>query len=142
MVVVEAQRHAGAVQPEGERLMLRRSLLRSRTPLRRKTRINPRRLRPRRENADRDPAYLARVRKLPCLIRPCQRRSQAHHAGEHPTLGQKAPDITAIPLCRQHHVFEWHAKHGFCEGWDEAQRRQWQDEMIDRTQRVLGRKAA
>jgi hypothetical protein len=110
--------------------------------MRRKTRINPRRLRPRRgDDVDRDLEYLAQVRKLPCLIQPCySRKRDPHHAGEH-AKGKKAPDITAIPLCRQHHD-QWHLRRGFCEGWDNARRRQWQDEMIERTQRLLGRKAA
>lgn len=50
---------------------------------------------------DRDPAYLAFLRTLPCLL--CVRGEQctpteAAHLGPH-GISQKAPDYDAIPLC-------------------------------------------
>lgn len=58
--------------------------------------------------ASKDPAYLAKVRQLPCII--CQEfgmpqlsPTQAHHPihGRYGT--RKSPDEMAIPLCEGHH---------------------------------------
>lgn len=55
-----------------------------------------------------DPAYLARVRDLPCVIcdafgEPQQTPTAAHHVihGRHSQI--KTPDRMAIPLCYDHH---------------------------------------
>lgn len=50
----------------------------------------------------RNPAYLAFVRKLACSI--CSRSwgIEAAHSGDH-GIGQKSPDTSVIPLCREHH---------------------------------------
>jgi hypothetical protein len=54
-----------------------------------------------------DAAYLAFVHTQPCTIQgigfPCDGPIEAHHAGQR-GLSQKAPDATAIPLCRGHHL--------------------------------------
>lgn len=77
--------------------------------------INPKRSTPRRKGpaATRikpgrveDPAHLARVRSLPCLI--CGKTpSEAHHprigGTDGPGGAQKAPDAMALPLCSRHH---------------------------------------
>ena len=58
--------------------------------------------------ANPDPAYLAKVRALPCIIcvefgLPQNSPTTAHH----PIMGRysnrKRPDCTAIPLCDGHH---------------------------------------
>jgi len=53
-----------------------------------------------------DPAHLARVRSLPCIV--CQAGNQitpteAHHIRDGVGMGQKAGDHEAIPLCSFHH---------------------------------------
>ena len=53
-----------------------------------------------------DPAHLARVRSLPCIV--CQPGNQAtpteaHHIRDGVGMGQKAGDHEAIPLCSLHH---------------------------------------
>ena len=56
--------------------------------------------------AERDPAYLATIRQLPCLrcgLEPCEEaahvsyNSGAH--GKHNSFGKKAADRYAVPLC-------------------------------------------
>ena len=70
------------------------------------TRIHPRRkgkpaprIKPKRIE---DPAHLARVRALPCVV--CgMTPSEAHHIREGSGMGQKAGDHEAISLCPYHH---------------------------------------
>lgn len=51
----------------------------------------------------RDPARLARVKQLPCVICKAPPPSDAHHC-IHDRHGQrKAPDAETIPLCKAHH---------------------------------------
>ena len=50
----------------------------------------------------RDSAYLAWLRKLPCIVCGKQRFVEAAHVGER-GLGQKCPDRQALPLCSWHH---------------------------------------
>ena len=59
--------------------------------------------------ADENPAYLAAVRKLPCII--CvefgmiqRSRTEAHHVFHDRFSQQKSPDEMAIPLCTDHHT--------------------------------------
>ena len=65
----------------------------------------------RRRNPARSRAYLDWIRSQPCTVDGCLGRSQAAHTGEH-GLGMKAPDWDAIPLCAEHHLWEfpesWH----------------------------------
>lgn len=46
--------------------------------------------------------YLAFIRSLPCLVCGIRRGIEAAHTGPR-GLGQKSSDLSAIPLCRQHH---------------------------------------
>lgn len=50
----------------------------------------------------RDREYRKFIRSLPCLVCCSIRRVEAAHFGPH-GLGQKASDLTAIPLCKLHH---------------------------------------
>ena len=59
--------------------------------------------------ADGNPAYLAAVRQLPCII--CtefgmiqRSRTEAHHVFHDRFSQQKSPDEMAIPLCTDHHT--------------------------------------
>ncbi len=88
--------------------MLTRSKPLARSPIRRK---------PPRKRKGSDPAYLAFIREQPCAV--CSRKwwikrqdskTQAAHVGAR-GLGQKAPDKTAIPLCRFHHLASKAAAH-------------------------------
>lgn len=68
--------------------------------LARKTRIKPRRSKPRRGRV-RNAAYLGWIRTLPCLV--CSSWPvEAAHTGAR-GFGMKADDVTAIPLCSEHH---------------------------------------
>lgn len=83
----------------------------------RRSQINPKRTTPRRkgEPATRikakrleDPAHLARVRSLPCLICHAGYSTQttpteAHHIRQGVGMGQKASDHETISLCSWHH---------------------------------------
>ena len=55
-----------------------------------------------------DPAYLAAVRELPCVIcqafgEPQLSPTAAHHCTHGRFSQRKAPDRAAIPLCEGHH---------------------------------------
>jgi len=50
----------------------------------------------------RNPEYLKWIRTLPCAVCRTQRGVEAAHTGPH-GLGQKSSDLSAIPLCAQHH---------------------------------------
>jgi len=63
---------------------------------------------PKPTKATKDPAYLAEVRKLPCII--CQEwgmrqlsATTAHHVCHDRFSGRKTDDRMAIPLCDGHH---------------------------------------
>lgn len=81
-----------------------------------------------RQPREEDPAYLAYVRTLPCLI--CQRpgpNDPAHlrtgarqYRKPHTGMGEKPSDCWVLPLCRTHHddqhrnnELAWWARHGF-----------------------------
>ena len=59
-------------------------------------------------SAFRDAKYLKWIRSLPCSVDGCesQRRIQAAHTGPH-GMSIKAPDASAIPLCPEHHLWEY-----------------------------------
>lgn len=116
--------------------MLRRS------PLKRKTRIRPKRKTQRRSGRVRDAEYMARVRMLPCVLEggDCDGAIHAHHAGKR-AAGRKADDDTCIPLCAGHHE-AWHIGRWPFLYWGRDTRRSWADERIAETQARLGRKAA
>lgn len=130
---------------------MKRTPIKRKTPLRTKRRVVARPPR-RTKRAGSDPAYLARVRLLPCCapyervvggplrggeLKVCSGRIHAHHAGRKPGTGLKANDLTAIPLCAAHHM-EWHSGTNTFRGWTKEQRREWSDERIAETQRQLG----
>ena len=55
-----------------------------------------------------DPAYLARVRELPCCVceafgEPQRTPTTAHHVIHDRFSQRKTPDRMAIPLCADHH---------------------------------------
>lgn len=58
-----------------------------------------------------DPAWLAEVRKMPCLVcrrpgpsDPAHLRTAARQYGKPPTgMGEKPSDCWVLPLCRTHH---------------------------------------
>jgi len=85
-------------------------------------------------------AYLAAVRRLPCIVCRCDNRDiEAHHAGKNPGVGLKAPDITAVPLCRRHHrmITGIVGGYGIWDWLGEDGRREMQDNWIRETQRRL-----
>lgn len=113
--------------------MKRGGYIQRRTPIRARRRMKraaqPRRVT--RPGVGSDPAYLAWVRGLPCLVAgndtPCNGwPCHSHHAGK------KTHDRTAIPLCFNHHN-EWHSGVGCFDvrrGWNKTARRAWADVAI------------
>lgn len=79
-----------------------------------------------RQPREEDPAYLAYVRTLPCLIcrrvpsDPAHLRTGARQYGKpHTGMGEKPSDRWVLPLCRTHHddqhrhnELEWWARQG------------------------------
>jgi hypothetical protein len=91
------------------RVPLRRSVpLQRGLPPERRVAVRPKRSRPRR-GPERSPEYLAWIRILPCAV--CSRVSggttviEAAHTNALGArgMGQKTTDISAIPLCTDHH---------------------------------------
>ncbi len=77
-------------------------MIKQRKPLKRKTRLKPKRSTPRKSGRVRDEAYLDAVRALPCYVCGWEAPSDPDHQGEHP-YGRKANDDTAVPMCRPCH---------------------------------------
>lgn len=101
---------------------------RNRKPLRRLTWLvakPPRRVT--RPGPGSDPAYLAKVRELPCCAPAALSEHRgdvvAHHAGP------KSNDSTAVPLCAACHS-AWHDGNGWTKGWSKEFRRAWADSAI------------
>lgn len=124
---------------------MKRTVLKRRTPLVAKHTLKrgpftQTRVKHRRPREGSDPAYLARVRQMPCCaarLSSCEGTAvDAHHAGPRPGVAMKAHDRTAVPLCRHHHQRFHDAAHPF-RRWSKAMRREWQDEQIRITQEAL-----
>lgn len=73
----------------------------------RRTRLRPRRIKPRRADLARmDEAYKKFVKGLQCCawdMSPCFGPVDSHHAGLDKGMGLKPHDRSCIPLCRRHH---------------------------------------
>lgn len=122
--------------------MLRRTPLKRGKPLARtgglsrKTRLKPKRAKPRRGRLV-DDAYRAWVATLPCAR--CSRASSprwpnhAHHNTFGRGKGQKTNDTQCLPLCHLHHG-ELHALNGAFKGWTRDELRAWQAEQVAYTQ--------
>lgn len=111
-----------------------------RSPLKRKTRLSPKRATVRRSSRVRDEAYLAWVRLQPCavgvMLRQLARNTGAHapfsssaacwgttdpeHRREGVGMGMKASDRDSWPCCRGHHEHR-HGRVGVFAGWPETQ---------------------
>lgn len=115
---------------------MRRTALKRSTPLKRRTRIKPKRAKVRRSSRSRDRAYLLFVKHLPCSAfvygnapaLGCDGPVEAHHAG-YRGLGQKSSDYEAIPLCRKHHG-AWHGGVSPFFAWGKGLRRAWAAHVI------------
>lgn len=130
-------------------MLLKRTALRSKSALARRTPIRAKRWgiapkparRIRREGAA-GRSFLDWVKTQLCCARfisPCAGPIDPHHAGRRPGTGMKAADRTAIPLCRRHHgQVETLAGLPF-RLWTKAFRRAWADEQIAHTQALFAR---
>ena len=57
-----------------------------------------------RRGRERNNAYLAWIRTLPCVACKREGRSEAAHVGTDGGMSQKASDLTCIPLCSDCHT--------------------------------------
>lgn len=104
-----------------------------RTPLKRETpmrRTKMKRSRPKANPAGSDPKHLAAIRRYPCCVCFSRHNVEAHHSTVGRGLSQKTSDHETIPLCRVHHR-EFHDAKGFFDGWDKAERKDWQRTMVN-----------
>lgn len=112
-------------------------------PLKRRTKLKPRRERERRSGRQRDTAYMLWVKTLNCCawrgtdaspmcVDGVFNNVEAHHAGRR-AAGRKANDDTCIPLCNFHHRC-WHSGAPPFDRWTREQRREWADARIADTQ--------
>lgn len=87
---------------------------------------------------ERDLVFMRWVKTLPCLLAgadgagPCTGVVEADHAGVS-GIGQKAPDITCIPLCSIHHLNR-HAHTGYFRYRTKEWTREWRVAAIAKTQ--------
>lgn len=90
----------------------------------------------------RDAAYMGKVAQLACLARllnvqgnDCDGAVQVHHA-----FGRRVVDADrkTIPLCRKHHIEDWHEHRGVFAGWDRERRQHWSTWAIEYTRLELG----
>jgi hypothetical protein len=76
----------------------------------------------------RDPAHLAKVRKLPCIVGltypGCKGANQASHDDNGKGAGLKTSDTTCCSMCAAHHQ-QWTDHTGWCKGWSRESRRVW-----------------
>lgn len=95
-------------------------------------------------------SYRAWLLTQPCCCQPCTRSVIVHHhtAGETEQHGksrggkrgksQRASDADGMPLCNHHHA-DLHDRlglSGFFADFDKHSRRAWQDQQVDRLQRL------
>jgi len=118
---------------------VKRTALKRKTPLRRRTRLRPfGNTKYRRRERDVD--FMLFVLTQPCAVRSlaragaCDGRVQADHAGAR-GLGVKAPDDTCIPLCMKHHGQRTDYR-GFFKNWKGPQMRAWADLAIHQIQNL------
>lgn len=93
--------------------------------------------------AGEDPAYISWVHSRACMlvhIGGCGGPIQAHHPRSGAGTALRGHDHTAIPLCREHHIYDLHglAAHlndapGFFIGLTRDERRAWEADAIKRT---------
>lgn len=94
-----------------------KSTLKTSKPLKRKTRINPRRSKPRKGRVH-DDDFLDFVRQQRCMVPGCNKRAEPHHFGRR-GMSQKCSDYETVPACREHHRY-FH-DHGYLPGMDRKQ---------------------
>jgi hypothetical protein len=88
-----------------------------------------------------DPKYKAWVKTQPCVIHGDEcGRVDPHHLingrGEaRKGMGQTAPDKFLIPMCRAAHE-DFHNRRGFCSGWDDDKRLEFQESEVDRPRAI------
>lgn len=138
---------------------MRKTALKPGKPLQRKTRLRPRKSLQRRRPATNDPAYLAKVRMLPCAAKGMEWRSEwvcadgspalavwthecraprhAHHATYARNGQRKALDRYALPLCASAHRM-FHDLRGPFSGFTKATRRSWEIDAVAATQAAVG----
>lgn len=89
---------------------------------------------------------LEKLREMPCACwddparfphahRECVPEVDAHHrtgAG----MALKADDSKTFPLCHKHHM-DFHAGRGVFRDWNKVMRRVWQEQMIEKYDRIL-----
>lgn len=96
----------------------------------------------RRSGRDRDPVFLAKVRRLPCACikafpgHVCEGRVEADHMGPRP-LGRKCHDHESGPMCQRAH---WERTNyvGLFKNFTAVDMRWWCDDRIAETRTALG----
>lgn len=125
--------------------MKRSKPLRTRTPLRRTTRLRARSKTNSYRKRERDFEFMGFVKRQPCIVRTmppsdvhtfCRGRVEADHLGVR-GMGQKANDRTCAPLCEGHHR-ERHDHAGTFRPLTKAELRDWRARAIEHTQTEWG----
>lgn len=84
-----------------------------------------------------EPKYKAWIRLQPCVVggELCGPADPHHvidgHGGARKGMGQTAPDRFLLSMCRAHHN-QFHAGTGFCKGWSDGKRREFQMQEVER----------
>jgi hypothetical protein len=88
-----------------------------------------------------NPAFKRFVKQMPCAVGGWKcHEVDPHHiingkGSDRKGMGQTAVDRNAFALCRRHHE-EFHDRRGFSKGWDDAQRLTFQEQEIERLNRI------
>jgi len=91
--------------------------------------------------------YRAWLLRQPCACQPCVAPVVIHHStvgeteqhskslGGRRGKGQRASDAEGISVCHRHHA-NFHELRGYFAGWEKQQLRDWQNQQVDRLQRL------
>jgi hypothetical protein len=86
--------------------------------------------------AGEDAQYTAWLRTQRCRVDGCHHAPEVHHSRQGVGTGRRGHDHRALPLCHQHHVFEFHGLTGHFKGWSKTQWQAWEDEQIAYLRRI------
>lgn len=119
-------------------LVTRKKKLERGSSLLRKTPLKAKRRRPKPGD---DPKYKAWIKTQPCVVggKRCG-KVHPHHmingdGDARKGMAQTAPDRFLLPLCSRHHR-NFHDGKGFCQGWDEARRKTFQEDEVFRLRAI------
>lgn len=125
--------------------LLRKTPLKASKPMRRSKPIRQR-SRKHRPTSPEDRARLDWLHTLPCCApgapSGCRFDPTVHHDTQDRGLATRSPHARGIPMCRQHHVYDFHGNAGPFKGWKQDQLRAWQTTQVAKYQALWEQRQA